>query len=238
MTVWGRDSRSEVTQEINREYWIPAADPDGALTRLTYGKLRTHTGPVPTSMEAPGTVEFQRAGPCTVIVLSPTGGGNLPADPDQLLARIRADADASVRNERPEPGTAPPGEDQIKRLVERTVTDRLVTLAQNPFPGPGLRAAVLAALSRMPTATMRTAITDVAGRQGVGASIRYQGPEGWERTELIFEPGTYRFLGWRHLSEGPGGGPEVPGYASAVLETKIVDTMPKIPAGASESVTC
>ncbi|MBT2233600.1 CU044_5270 family protein [Nonomuraea sp. NEAU-A123] len=237
MTVWGHErDRSEVTQEINREYWIPAADPDGALTRLTYGKLRTHTGPVPTSMEAPGTVEFQRAGPCTVHVLSPTGGGNLPDDPDQLLARIRADAEASVRNERPKPGTAPPSKDQIERLIELTVTSRLVTLAQNPFPGPGLRAAVLDALSHMPTATMRTDLTDLAGRQGIGASIRYQGPDGWERTELIFEPGTYRFLGWQHLSEPPGGG--VQGYASAVLETKIVNAMPKIPAGAPEAVAC
>ncbi|HUR00958.1 MAG TPA: CU044_5270 family protein [Nonomuraea sp.] len=236
MAVWHHGGRSEVTQEINREYWIPAADPNGALTRLTYGKLRTHTGQVPTSMETPGTVEFQRAGPCTVNVLTPTGHGNLPDDPDQLLARIRADAEASVRNERPEPGTAPPSKDQTERLVEHTVVSRLVTLAGNPFPGPGLRAAVLGALSQMPTATMRTDLTDPAGRQGIGASIRYQGLEGWEHAELIFEPGTYRFLGWRHLSEPTGGG--VQGFATAVLETKIVNAMPKIPAGAPEAVTC
>ncbi|MEV3986706.1 CU044_5270 family protein [Nonomuraea sp. NPDC049758] len=238
MFALGRDSRSEATQEINREYWIPAADPDGALTRLTYGKLRTHTGQVPTSVETPGTVEFQRAGPCTVNVLSPTSEGNLPADPDQLLARVRADADASVKNERPEPGAAPPSKDQIERLVEHTVVSRLVTLAGNPFPGPGLRAAVLGALSKMPTATMRTDLTDLAGRQGVGASIRYQGPDGWQRAELIFEPGTYRFLGSRFLSEPPRGGTEVLRYASAVLETKIVNSMPEIPVDAPEAVTC
>jgi hypothetical protein len=238
MTVWGRDSRSEVTQEINREYWIPAADPDGALTRLTYGKSRVRTGQVPAIMETPGTAEFQRAGKCAVNVLSPTGGGNLPTDPDQLLARIRADADASVRNERPEPGAAPRSEDQIEGLVEVTVMSRLVTLASNPFPGPGLRAAVLGALSRMPTATMRTDLTDLAGRQGIGASIKYQGPEGWERAELIFEPGTYRFLGWSVLSMPPGSGPEGQGYATAVVETKIVNAMPKIPADAPEAVTC
>ncbi|MEU6785952.1 hypothetical protein ABZ912_42760 [Nonomuraea angiospora] len=171
-------------------------------------------------------------------VLSPTGGGDLPADPDQLLARIRADADASVRNERPEPGAAPRGEEQIKGLVERTAMSRLLTLAANPFPGPGLRAAVLSALSRMPTATMRTDLTDLAGRKGIGALIRFQGPEGWERAELIFEPGTYRFLGYSILLEPPGGGPEGQGYATAVLETKIVNAMPKIPADDSEAVTC
>ncbi|MET8867625.1 CU044_5270 family protein [Nonomuraea sp. NPDC004580] len=231
--VWGRDRHSEVTREIDREYWIPAADPGGALTRLTYGKLRTHTGPVPTSMETPGTVEFQRAGPCTVKVLSPAGGDDLPTDPGRLLARIRADAAASVRNERPTPG-----EDQIERHIEHTVVSRLVTLAGNPFPGPGLRAAVLGALAEMPNATMRTDLADLAGRKGVGASIRYQGPDGWQRAELIFEPGTYRFLGSRLLWTPPGGGAEVVTYASAVRETRIVDSMPKTPAGTPDAVTC
>ncbi|MEV0195969.1 CU044_5270 family protein [Nonomuraea sp. NPDC050691] len=238
MTVWGRDSRSEVTQEINREYWIPAADPDGALTRLTYGKSRALAGQVPASVQTPGTVEVQRAGKCAVNVLSPTGGGNLPSDPDRLLARIRADAEASVRSERPEPGAAPPSEDHIKGLIERTVMSRLVTLAGNPFPGPGVRAAVLSALSRMPAATVRTDLTDLAGRKGIGASIRYQGPEGWERAELIFEPGTYRFLGWSFLTAPPDGGPEKQEYAAAVVETKIVHSMPEVPADASEAATC
>ncbi|GAA2409303.1 CU044_5270 family protein [Nonomuraea africana] len=229
--------RSEFTQEVNREAWIPAADPGGALTRFTYGKRRVHTGQVPAAMPTPGTVDY-RAGQCAVDVLPTAGAEHLPADPDRLLAQVRADAETSVRNERPEPGAPPPSEDQIGRQVERTVASRLVTLAQNPFPGPGLREAVLGALSKLPTATMRADLTDPAGRQGVGASIRYQGPDGWERTELIFEPGTYRFLGWRDLSEPPGGGTEVLRHATAVLETKIVSAMPEIPAGAPEPATC
>jgi hypothetical protein len=43
-----------------------------------------------------------------------------------------------------------------------------------------------------------------------GASIRYQGPDGGQRAELIFEPETYRFLG----------------------------SVPKTPAGTPDAVTC
>ncbi|WP_433515901.1 CU044_5270 family protein [Nonomuraea sp. CA-143628] len=233
-----RSLRSDYIQEVDRAAWIPAADPGGALIRSTYGERRALTGRLPTDLPTPGTVEVQRYGRCAVGVFPATSAENLPADPDQLLARVRADAEAAVRNERPDPRTAPLSEEQIRQSIESTVAARLALLAENPFPGPGLRAAVLGALSKMPTATMRTDLTDPAGRQGVGASIRYQGLEGWERTELIFEPGTYRFLGWRKLIEPPGGGPEVLRYATAVLETKVVDAMPKIPAGASEAMTC
>ncbi|MGI5290928.1 CU044_5270 family protein [Nonomuraea polychroma] len=237
LTLSEGGARSEFTQEVNREAWIPAADPGAALTRSTYGKRRVHTGQVPGTMPTPGTIDY-RAGQCAMDVLPTAGAEHLPADPDRLLAQVRADAETSVSNERPEPGAPPPSEDQIRRQVERAVASRLVTLAQNPFPGPGLHEAVLGALSKLPTATMRTDLTDPAGRQGIGASIRYQGPDGWERTELIFEPGTYRFLGWRHLSEPPGGGAEVLRQATAVLETKVVDAMPKIPADAPQPATC
>lgn len=229
---------SKYIQEFDREAWIPAANPNGALIRDTYGKPRALTGPLPTTMPTPGTVEVQRYGQCAVGVFPATSAENLPTDPDQLLARVRADAEAAVRNERPDPGTAPLSEEQIGQYVESTMAARLALLAENPFPGPGRRAAVLGALSKMPTAVMRTDLTDPAGRQGVGASLRYQGLEGWERTELIFEPGTYRFLGWRNLVEPPGGGPEELRYATAVLETKVVDAMPEIPAGASETPAC
>ncbi|WP_049556392.1 CU044_5270 family protein [Nonomuraea sp. SBT364] len=226
------EGRSEFTTEISREAWIPVADPGNALIRSAYVKRRVHAGHVPSSMPTPGTVTYHR-GRCAMEVLPTAEAGNLPADPDRLLAQVRADAETLVRNEQPAPG-----EDQVMRRVERTVASRLVALAQNPFPGPGLRAAVLSALSKLPTATMRTDLADPAGRQGVGASIRYQGPDGWERTELIFEPGTYRFLGWRHLSQRPDGGAEVLRQATAILETKVVDALPEIPAGTPEPATC
>lgn len=237
LTLSEGGARSEFTQEVNREAWIPVPDPRGALTRSTYGKWSVHSGQVPAFMPTPGTVAYH-AGQCAADALPTADTANLPTDPDRLLAQVRADAESSARNERPEPGAPPLSEDQIRRIAERTVAGRLVTLAQNPFPGPGLREAVLGALSKLPTATMRTDLTDPAGRQGVGASIRYQGPEGWERTELIFEPGTYRFLGWRDLIEPPGGGAEELRLATAILEIKVVDAMPKIPADAPEPATC
>ncbi|MEV5559525.1 hypothetical protein AB0L44_38240 [Nonomuraea wenchangensis] len=238
LTLTEGGGRSEYTQDINREAWIPFAGPRGALTRSTYGRRSVHAGQVPGTMPIPGTVAVAyHAGRCAAEVLPIEDTRNLPADPDRLLAQVRADAESSARKERPEPGAAALDDDQIERIAERTVASRLVTLAQNPFPGPGLRAAVLGALPRLPTATMRTGLTDAVGRHGIGASIRYQGPDGWEVTELIFEPGTYRFLGWRHLSQRPGGGPEVLREATAILETKVVDAMPEIPAGTPEPRT-
>ncbi|MFI6395427.1 CU044_5270 family protein [Nonomuraea sp. NPDC050540] len=221
LTLSEVEGDGEHTQEVTHEAWVPAADPGNALTRSTYGRRSIHRGQVPSTMPTPGTVDYQ-TGRCAADVLPVDGAGNLPTDPGELLARVRADAEASVRNERPRPS-----EDQVGPRVDVTVAFRLITLAQNPFPGVGLREAVFGALSKLPAATMRTDLTDPAGRQGIGASIDYQGPDGRERTELIFEPGTYRFLGWRNLSEGPDGA-EVLRAAVAMLEAKIVDTMPHV----------
>ncbi|MFI6300029.1 CU044_5270 family protein [Nonomuraea sp. NPDC050790] len=230
LTLAEGGARSEYTEESDTESWIPAADPAGALMRTRYGRRTVHSGQVPDTMPTPGTVAHH-TGQCAALVAADTS--NLPTDPGELLARIRADAEATVGKERPEPT-----EDQFRRQVERTVASRLLTLAQNPFPGYGLREAVLGALARLPAATMRTDLTDAAGRQGVGASIRYQGPDGAETAELIFEPDTYRFLGWRVLSQRPDGGAEVLRAATATLEVKIVDTMPEIPADAPPPTTC
>ncbi|MEV4895606.1 CU044_5270 family protein [Nonomuraea sp. NPDC055795] len=220
LTLSESQGTGEHTQEVTREVWVSATDPGNALTRSTYGKRSIHKGQVPTMMPTPGTVDHQ-TGRCTVEVLPEE---NLPTDPDKLLAQVRAAAETAIRNEQPKPS-----EDQVGPRVDVTVAFRLVSLAQNPFPGVGMREAVFGAMSKLPTATMRTDLTDPAGRQGIGASLRYDGPEGWERTELIFEPGTYRFLGWRNLTEARDGGPEVLRAATAMLESKIVDTMPHAP---------
>ncbi|MFD9946830.1 CU044_5270 family protein [Nonomuraea sp. NPDC059023] len=219
LTLSETEGTGEHTQEVTREAWVSATDPGNALIRSTYGRRSIHKGQVPTLMATPGTVDHE-TGRCAADVLPEE---NLPTDPDKLLAQIRADAEASVRNERPRPS-----QDQVGPRVEVTVAFRLVTLAQNPFPGVGMREAVFGAMSKLPTATMRTDLTDPAGRQGIGASIEYKGPDGRGRTELIFEPATYRFLGWRNLSEGPDGA-EVLRGAVAMLEAKIVDTMPSAP---------
>ncbi|GAA3316489.1 hypothetical protein GCM10020219_035630 [Nonomuraea dietziae] len=74
-------------------------------------------------------------------------------------------------------------------------------------------------MSQMPTATMRTDLADLAGRQGIGASIRYQGPDGWERAELILRTlAPTAFSAGRHLSSHPALGCKA--MPAAVLETQ------------------
>ncbi|MEU0569926.1 CU044_5270 family protein [Nonomuraea sp. NPDC005983] len=224
----------EYTQDVRREVWIPAADPGKALTRSTFGDRQMISGTADPGVQPAGTVEYQRAGQCHMEA-SPAWSpdlGDLPADPDLLLAKTRADAEAFV--DRTPPGKAPLSTEEKGRIVERILAMNLVQLAGNPFTTSGQRAVVFGALSKMPTVTMVPDAADAAGRRGVGASIKYQGPDGWEREELVFEPKTYRFLGWRSLIEAAQGGgrpQESLRGGMAVMEARIVDSMPDAPEG-------
>ncbi|MER5327213.1 CU044_5270 family protein [Streptosporangium roseum] len=241
--VWNRKAKAEYAQNVDRESWIPAADPDKALTRSTYGTRDLLSGRLKVDTQPAGTVEYQRVGQCPIDLLPARSRDltALPTDPDQLLAKVRKDAEDVVRAEKPTPGEAPATEDEIDRQIERTVVTKLVLLAENPFPPPRLRATVFRALSTMPTATMIANLSDAAGRPGMGASIRYQGPDGWEREELIFEPKTYRFLGWRAWIErrqDDGGVKETLIRATAIMTVKVVDSMPEVPEGAGRPAYC
>ncbi|WP_405142383.1 hypothetical protein OG589_34335 [Sphaerisporangium sp. NBC_01403] len=88
----------------------------------------------------------------------------------------------------------------------------------------------------MPAATVVPDLADTAGRHGVGASIRYEGPDGWERAEFIFERETYRFLGWRTWIER--GTEETMLGGTAVLAIKVVDSMPEVPKNAGKPAFC
>ncbi|AQZ67745.1 unnamed protein product [[Actinomadura] parvosata subsp. kistnae] len=117
----------------------------------------------------------------------------------------------------------------------------LLRAAQNPLTSSKARATVFGVLARMPAVTVVPDLTDPAGRRGVGASITLETPDGgWERGELIFEPDTYRFLGYRSwigLREG-GRVRELPGAGSAVITVKVVDSMPKVPKDAGKPLFC
>ncbi|WP_031163714.1 CU044_5270 family protein [Streptosporangium roseum] len=233
----------EYTQDVRREVWIPAADPGKALARSTYGDKHGSALPPEMDIQPAGTVEYQRAGQCHQDVLrAPSrGAGDLPSDPDRLLAEIRKDAEALVRADRPGRGEAPPSADQVDRRIERVVAMKLLLLVEDPFAASRDRAVVFRALSKMPTATMLPDLTDPAGRHGVGASIRYQGPDGWEHKELIFEPKTYRFLGWQSWTETEqkdGQAKEAMRGGTAVMTVKVVDSMPEVPKDAAKPAFC
>ncbi|MFF3667314.1 CU044_5270 family protein [Microtetraspora malaysiensis] len=231
----------DYAQDVRREVWIPATDPGKALARSTYGEKRVGSGRSEVGGQPAGAVEYQRAGQCPVDVSPAQGVSDLPTDPDRLLTRIREDAEAVVRAEKPAPGEAPPSRDQINRRIERTVAMKLVLLARNPFGASQTRAVVFSALSKMPATTMVPELTDPAGRHGVGASINYQGPDGQEREELIFEPGTYRFLGWRswmEMKQEDGRTRETMRAGTAMMTIKVVDSMPEVPKDADTQPYC
>ncbi|GII80472.1 hypothetical protein Sru01_54540 [Sphaerisporangium rufum] len=228
-----RRGMSQYEQDVRREVWFPA-DPGKAVARSTYGEKRLISGRGDLPGLPAGTVEYQRAGQCHMDVLHVPSRdiGNLPTDPDRLLDRVRQNAEALVRTEEPALGETPPGGEQIDRRIQRTVASELVSLAENPFGSARTRAAVFGALAKLPGTTLVPGLADPAGRHGVGASIRYQGPDGPEREELIFEPGTYRFLGWRswgEMEQEDGRSREVMRGGTAMMAVKIVDSMPAIP---------
>ncbi|MEU7858767.1 CU044_5270 family protein [Nonomuraea sp. NPDC049141] len=234
------------SQEVRREVWIPAADPGKALARSTFAKLVPISGDSgQMSLPAEGTVEYQRAGQCPsgddALRVPAQDLGALPTDPDGLLRKVRADAEAAVHGDDRATGATPPSDDEINRMIERTVVTRLFLLADTPLIDADTRATVFNALSRMPTATVVPGLSDPTGRRGVGASIRYQGPDGWEHEELIFEPKTYAFLGWRSWIEdkqADGTMKQIMTNATAVLETKVVDSMPEVPQDAKRPTSC
>ena len=234
-------SEGEYTQDVRREVWIPAGDPGKALTRSTYGQTHVTSGRSPEHVQPPGTVEYQRAGQCHENSLGlPPQATDLPADPDRLLAKIRQDAEAFVQSDQARRGETDLSQNEINMRVQKVIGSRLFRLAENPLTPSQTRAMVFGALSKMPTATIVPDLTDPAGRHGVGASLKYESPGGWERGELIFEPATYRFLGyqsWIGLQKA-GQVKEIPSASMAVMTVKVVDSMPEVPKDAGKPMFC
>ncbi|GAA0934461.1 CU044_5270 family protein [Nonomuraea longicatena] len=234
--------KSEYTQDVRREVWTSAEDPyEAALTRSTYGKTHVISGRSPEHVQSPGTVEYQRAGQCRQGSLGlPPQAADLPADPDRLLAKIRQDAEGFVRADQRRRGEKDLAQNEIDMRVEKVIGSRLLKLAENPLTPSQTRATVFGALSKMPTATIVPDLTDPAGRRGVGASLKFENPGGWERAELIFEPDTYRFLGYRKWLGRKDGGQakEIAGGSMAVMGVKVVDSMAEVPKNAGEPMSC
>ena len=115
----------------------------------------------------------------------------VPTDPDGLLAAVYRLVE--------DPACAPIG-------VGDTVQDRAFMLIdgmlQTVLPAE-VRAALYQALAKVPGVTVTHGATDAAGRRGVAfsraAAIEGPGSSAWLRLEVILDPGTYRYLGARHV---------------------------------------
>ncbi|TDE35368.1 hypothetical protein E1295_36155 [Nonomuraea mesophila] len=241
IVTFATGSEGDYTQDVRREVWMPAGDPGKALTRSTYGQVHVVSGGRPVHPPSPGAVEYQRAGQCHERSLAlPFQATDLLADPDRALAKIREDAKTFVRADQRRRGETELGTREIDMRVEKVIASSLHELAQDPLTSSEARAAVFRTLSKLPTVTIVPNLTDPAGRRGVGASLKLDTPDGWERGELIFEPVTYRFLGhqsWLGRQEG-GQVKEVRTGSMAVMAVEIVDSMPEVPKDAGKPTLC
>ncbi|WFF08059.1 CU044_5270 family protein [Micromonospora sp. WMMD1076] len=79
------------------------------------------------------------------------------------------------------------------------------------------RAALYEAAAKIPGVIASSPLTDAAGRSGVAVSLI----GAIDRYDLIFEPGTYRFLGWQVMPKAGNTTPQ--GRREVILSVSIVD---------------
>jgi hypothetical protein len=114
----------------------------------------------------------------------------LPTDPQALLARLYATFS---------PGGEPPyGKLRFSREEHHRRVFRLAMqlLWANVVP-PGVQAAIYQALPMIPGVRLQRDAVDAAGRHGV-AFARIN--DGRVREEIILDPQTYQYLGWRRIA--------------------------------------
>ncbi|MFE3452107.1 CU044_5270 family protein [Nonomuraea sp. NPDC059194] len=232
----------EATQEIRREYWVPAEGSGESVTRSTYGKDVATRGKLSKNMMTPeGTVKYFRGDQCGWTSSSSLhrDADAIPTDPAALVAQVRQEAEKDVRD--PSAYSDTPAEEEIPRLVDGQVIYRLIELAQSPFATPEIRATVFRALSTTQSATVKPDLTDPAGRRGIGTEITWAGVPGRHRAELVFEPETFRLLGWRSFEDfkrSDGSVEEIMVVSMALMSTTIVDSTPEVPEGEDGTSPC
>ncbi|MEU7892446.1 hypothetical protein AB0B45_06215 [Nonomuraea sp. NPDC049152] len=185
-----------------------------------------------------GTVKYFRGDQCRTVPLYRDAAA-YPTDPAALMAKVRQDAEKRVRafTDGLEPLTA----ERFPLMVEGEVVYNLLSLAQIPFATPETRATVFRALSTTPSVTVNYDLADPPGRHGIGTEITWTGLEGKERAELVFEPETFKFLGWRSFQDFKqidGSVEETLMMSTALMSTMIVDSTPEVPAGEDGEGPC
>jgi hypothetical protein len=113
----------------------------------------------------------------------------LPTDPQAVLARLYATYSAG--GERPYNRLRFSPEEQHQQvfgLVAALLRDNLVP--------PRVQAAIYRALPTIPEVRLQPEAVDAAGRHGVAFARVY---DGRIRAEIILDPRTYQYLGWRQV---------------------------------------
>ncbi|MBQ1040809.1 MULTISPECIES: CU044_5270 family protein [Micromonospora] len=138
--------------------------------------------------------------PCTP---TPAYPNNVPTDTTGMLSYLR----------RASGGTASSDEQTFANLEE---------LVRGYLPAQS-RAALYEAATKIPGVIASPSITDAAGRAGVGVSLIGD----IDRYDLIFEPQTYRFLGWQVVPNAENAADPV--RSAAILSIDIVDRAEQMP---------
>jgi hypothetical protein len=113
----------------------------------------------------------------------------LPTDPQALLARLYATYSAG--------GERPYGRVRLSREEQhRAVFGLAADLLRDNLVPPGVQAAIYRALPRIPGVQLQRDAVDAAGRHGVAFARVH---DGHVRAEIILDPQTYQYLGWRQI---------------------------------------
>ncbi|WP_432976538.1 CU044_5270 family protein [Dactylosporangium sp. CA-233914] len=147
-----------------------------------------------------GTLDPTRTRPCTP---DPGYRDQLPTSPGAMLAYLRRAA-----------GGDDPGQ----------VFSQIITLLSSGYVPPKSRAALFMAASELPGVSVAQDRVDAAGRHGV-AVTRTQDSL---RQELLFDPGSYRFLGTQ-LNSDDDRISMLMLRPTALLRTAIVDQAGRLP---------
>ncbi|MEV6925224.1 CU044_5270 family protein [Dactylosporangium sp. NPDC051485] len=148
---------------------------------------------------AGGTLDPTRTRPCTP---DPGYRNQLPTSPKAMVAHLHRMA-----------GSDDPGQ----------VFSQIIALLSSGYMPPKSRAALFTAASALPGVTVAQDSVDAAGRRGVAVTRTQDGM----RQELLFDPGSYRFLGTQLNSED--GVSMLMLRPTALLRTAIVDQAGQLP---------
>jgi hypothetical protein len=193
-------------------------------------------------------------GPCTLAIrpsrdlpatATYAGLRTLPTSPGALLAYIDAHFSDGPGN------SSPPGVFSWESPAVFRWDGLSAILSSGMAVPPALAAAIFRAAAMLPGTILLRHVIDLAGRRGIVVAMPEPGgygmPDPAYLSELIFDPGTYQFIGYRDLAVGHprrvplpssmGGGVATFGdpagtveQAWAVLRTGITDTAPPGPA--------
>ena len=173
-------------------------------------------------------VDGRRRSPCQPLIRIPAHAGQpgvssyaelrkLPASPQALLSYLE------------KPNGCPPasiGSSTVRfGPADRAWTQIGIILGTNMVLPPRLGHTLLQAAARIPGVILLPNVVDAAGRHGIAVA---RTASGVLRTELIFAPRTYRFIGVQDvlLKAGHGLPAGTVWAASALIRAKVVDRAP------------